>query len=65
MKLRANVTIEFDAEDFVEAAKHQRVLEQFLQPIAEQYLDVKLVIRERRERLPGNANNGRLLAVAK
>lgn len=50
MKLRANVTIEFDAEDYVDAAKHQHALEQILQDITEKYADAKLVIRERRER---------------
>jgi hypothetical protein len=67
MKLRANVTIEFDAEDYVDAAKHQHVLEQFLQHIIEKYSDAKLVIRERRERHPDrfDIDGGRLLSAAK
>ena len=50
MKLRATIVVDFDAVDYVDAAKHQGFLEQFLQQIIEKYPEAKLAMRERRER---------------
>jgi hypothetical protein len=69
MRLRANITIEFESLDFVDAAKHQRQLELFVKEIGEKYADVKLAIRERRTRhtvrFGGQHQAGRVLSVAK
>lgn len=50
MRLRAQITLEFDAADYVDAAQHQRLLEEHLQQITANYANARLAIRERRER---------------
>ena len=48
MKLRAQIVIDVDAHDFVEAAEHQVRIEQFLQELKPSYPAVILTFRERR-----------------
>ena len=50
MRLRAQITIDIDAQDFVEAADHQRRLEDMVRLIKEEYAHAALLLRERRER---------------
>ncbi len=50
MRLRAQITIDIDAQDFVEAADHQRRLEEMVRRIKEEYEHAALLLRERRER---------------
>ena len=52
MRLRAQMTFEFDAVDYIEAAQHQRALEEYLEHINEKYANASLTIKERRERDP-------------
>jgi hypothetical protein len=68
MRLRADITIEFEAADFVDAAKHQQHLEQFVQQITTRYANAKLAIRERRTRykarFDGSLQGGRRMVSA-
>ncbi|MCS6625427.1 hypothetical protein N0B44_21170 [Roseibacterium beibuensis] len=48
MKLQAIITIEIDADDFVEAADHQRRIEALMQHLRDPYPDAGLVFKERR-----------------
>lgn len=48
MKLRAVITIDIEARDFVDAAEHQRRIETVLRQVAELYPSAALVFRERR-----------------
>ena len=48
MKLRAQIVIDVDADDFVEAAKHQVRIESFLSELKPDYPSVVLTFRERR-----------------
>ena len=48
MKLRAQIVIDVDAEDFVEAAEHQVRIETFLREIKPAYPGVVVTFRERR-----------------
>lgn len=50
MRLRAHITIDIDAADFVSAAEHQRRVEQLLAIVKQQYANANLELRERRER---------------
>ena len=50
MKLRAQIVVDIDAENYVEAAEHQRQLEVFLEQVRARYATAQLLIRERRER---------------
>jgi hypothetical protein len=50
LRLRAQITIDIDAQDFVEAADHQRRLEEMVRRIKEEYEHAALLLRERRER---------------
>jgi hypothetical protein len=50
LRLRALITIDINARDFVEAADHQRRLEEIVGRIKEDYQHVALALRERRER---------------
>jgi hypothetical protein len=52
MRLRAQITFDIDADDYVRAAEHQRFLERYLENISERYPNAKFLIRERRERIP-------------
>jgi len=48
MKLRAQIVIDVDAEDFVQAAEHQVRIETFLREIKPAYPGVVVTFRERR-----------------
>lgn len=48
--LRAQITIDVSAEDFVGAAEHQRRLEELMTAIRERYEGADLTFRERRTR---------------
>ena len=50
MRLRAEIIIDIKARDFVDAADHQRRLEQLFQPILSEYNEANLVLKERREK---------------
>lgn len=50
MRLRAEITIEIDADDFVVAADHQRRVESLLNQVREAYPQAGLLLRERKER---------------
>lgn len=50
MLLRAQISIDIEAADFVEAAEHQRMLETLLTDVRARYGDAVLDIRERRNR---------------
>lgn len=50
MRLRAQITIDIEAADFVDAADHQRRLEQLVRSIKSEYEQAALLLRERRER---------------
>jgi hypothetical protein len=52
LRLRAEIVIELDATDFVEAASHQNRLEQLLDQLHDVYPRARLSIRERRDRGP-------------
>jgi hypothetical protein len=54
MRLRAQITIDIEARDFVDAADHQRRLEELVQEIKGEYSQAELQLRERRER--GNSD---------
>lgn len=49
MKLRAQFVVDVTADDFVEAAEHQRRLAEFLQSLKTQYACATLTIKERRQ----------------
>jgi hypothetical protein len=55
MRLRAQITVDFEAADFVEAAAHQKVIQRHLEQIQADYPNANLAIRERRERRPEKA----------
>lgn len=50
MKLRATISIEFDAEDAIEARNMKRQIEAHVGDLAASYDDFKLVFTERRQR---------------
>jgi hypothetical protein len=50
MRLRAQIVVDIDAEDYVEAAEHQSALQQYLQEIQARYPNASMTMRERRER---------------
>lgn len=50
--LRAEIVIEFDAVDFLEAASHQSRLAKAVAELKADYPTAKLAIRERRSRGP-------------
>ncbi len=50
MRLRAQIIVEITADDYIEAAEHQKNLGTVLDAVRERYPDAKLVMRERRER---------------
>ena len=50
VRLRATITIDIEAADFVEAADHQRRLEIMLGDFKREYHQATLQFRERRER---------------
>ncbi len=48
LRLRAQITIDIDAADFVSAAEHQRRVEGFMDQIRQAYERTDLVLKERR-----------------
>jgi len=48
LKLRTEISIEIEAEDFIEAAEHQRKLQVFMNELRGDYPAAEMVIRERR-----------------
>jgi len=48
--LRAQITIDLNAEDFVGAADHQRRIEELMQSVRRVYEEAQLEFRERRPR---------------
>lgn len=50
MKLCGQISIELTVDDFVEAADHQKRLEDLLKTIRDSYPDATLAMRERRQR---------------
>jgi hypothetical protein len=48
LRLRAQITIDIEADDFVAAADHQKRVEGFIDGIREVYADTNLVLKERR-----------------
>ena len=48
LKLRVEVMLEIEAEDFIAAAEHQRVLEAHVEQLRKLYPQVRMVLRERR-----------------
>ncbi len=63
MQLRATLTVDFEAEDFVEAGKYQAELRDGLSALMERYPGCKLEFRERRQRDPASNTNSRIPAV--
>jgi len=49
MKLRAQFVVDVSADDFVQAADHQKRLAVFLESLKEEYATATLTIRERRK----------------
>lgn len=72
MKLWGQISVELNVGDYVEAADHQKRLEDILNQVRELYPEAKLAMRERRQRrstpvvraLPPGAGTGRLNAYA-
>lgn len=50
MKLRAQITIDIDVDDFVEAADHQKRVALIAQDVRREYAQADVVFRQRRER---------------
>lgn len=50
MKLRAEISIELEAADFVGAAEHQRRIEELHNQVRQTYPAAVMVLRERKER---------------
>jgi hypothetical protein len=50
MRLRAQIVIDIDADDFAEAAAHQTRVEQAFLKLQESYSGARLEFRQRRER---------------
>ncbi len=50
MRLRAQIVVDIDANDYVEAAGHQSMLQGYLEEIQARYPNASLSMRERRER---------------
>lgn len=58
MRLRAQISVDIAAADFIEAADHQTRLAEFLDTLRQQYPNAVLSIRERRERKPDPGQHG-------
>jgi hypothetical protein len=50
MRLRAQIVVDIDADDYVEAAAHQNALKSYLEEIQARYPNAEMTMRERRER---------------
>ena len=60
MKLRAEILIEMDVANYVEAAEHQKALQGYLDDLRGNYPEATLDIRERRQREQDNAASVRV-----
>ena len=49
-KLRATITVDFDAKDYLDAGRIQEKLDELAKDLAKRYGHVELDMRERRER---------------
>ena len=65
MKLCGQISVELNVGDYIEAAVHQKQLEDILQLVRNAYPDATLEMRERRERkaMPGTRAAHRLVAT--
>ena len=52
MKLRAQITIEVEAEDFVAAANHERAIQGIFKALQSDYQNAQLEFREVRSKAP-------------
>ena len=52
MKLCGQISVELSVDDFIEAADHQRRLEDILRLVRDSYPEATLAMRERRQRKP-------------
>lgn len=50
MRLRGEITIDFDVSDYIEAASHQAFLTEVVQQLRDRYPDVAFNVREKRAR---------------
>jgi hypothetical protein len=50
MRLRAQILVDLNAGNYIEAAEHQSLLQEFLKGLQDRYPRASLTIRERRER---------------
>lgn len=50
MRLRASITVDIDAADYVEAATHQRRLQELFEAVSAAYPGAEFQFRERRVR---------------
>ena len=50
MRLRAQILVDLNAGNYIEAAEHQSLLQEFLKGLQNRYPKASLTIRERRER---------------
>jgi len=48
VRLRVTITIDIDAEDYLEAAEHQKKLEVYLASVRDEYPSAGISVRERR-----------------
>lgn len=72
MKLWGQISVELNVGDYVEAADHQKKLEDILRLVRASYPDAQLAMRERRQRrptpvvrpMPPQAGTGRLNTYA-
>ena len=57
MRLRAHITIDIDANDFIAAADHQRAVQSMLDQVRDLYPQAQLEFRERRDRADARARS--------
>ena len=50
MKLRAQITIDIHADDFADAAEHERRIQTLMEMVQSEYRQAALLFRERRDR---------------
>lgn len=61
INLRASITIEVAADDFIDAASQQARLQQILAEIRNEFPDSELQLRHRRDRISGSVLRPRRL----
>lgn len=61
MRLRAEITIDIDAEDFIDAAQHQKRVEEIFTKVKTQYEQAQVAFRRRGNRAGGTAPAHRVL----